>query len=292
MALPLSGPEFWDEQFGIASFDEFRPLADKYLAGFGTFGIQLPNEVLAQLAYNAPYSAIGVYLGGRIAASGYVGSDSEQSTSTVVQSLQPFAVGQLLEETAMTSLVIPNCFQVSIEMLCGGHDIVNVIGVRNSSGTAAGAAAAVKTAWEISAGPLANLLNSVTVRNYHAVDLSSSTGTIADLASTAAGGVSSGSLATRGACALVKWNGSTRSRSTRGRLYYGPLLEAAINSDGATLVSGTRTSYNTMFTTFRNSLNSSGYPLVVLSRTLSQSFDVTQHDVESTIATQRRRIRV
>lgn len=291
MALPLSGPDFWNEQFGIADFDEFRVLADKYLGGFGVFGVQLPNEVLAQLAYNAPYSALGTYLGGRIAASGYVGTDKEQSTSDVVTLLNPFVIGQVLQETDMTTLVIPNCFQVTISAVAGGHAVENVIGVKNASGTAAGAATAVKTAWEIATGPLANLATLVTMTNYHAVDISSSTGTIADLASTTAGGRSSQSFATRGAAALIKWNGSNRSRSTRGRLYYGPIAESDIQTDGATLDTTRATAIGTAFTAFRNSLNSSGYPLVVLSRTLSSSFDVTAHAVESSIATQRRRIR-
>jgi hypothetical protein len=291
MALPLSGPAFWDQHFGIADFEEFRPLADKYLAGFGSFGIQLPNEVLAQIAYNAPYSALGTYLGGRIAASGYVGTDKEQSTSDVVTLTTPFVIGQLQQETDMSSLVIADCFQVTISSVAGGHAIENVIGVKKAGGTAAGAAAAVKTAWEIASGPLANLATLSSMVNYHAVDISSTTGTIADLASTTAGGRASQNLATRGACALIKWNGANRSRSTRGRLYYGPICESDIQADGATLDTTRATAIGTAFSNFRTSLTSSGYPLVVLSRTLSQAFDVTASAVEAGIATQRRRIR-
>jgi hypothetical protein len=129
--------------------------------------------------------------------------------------------------------------------------------------------------------------------NIHAVDIGSSSGAIVDLADTTAGGATTtNSLATRGACALVRWNGSTRNRSSRGRLYFGPIMEANINSDGATLASTYQTQFTTAFTNFRNSLNTAGYGLVVLSRKESLSHAVTSHAVESTIATQRRRIRV
>lgn len=292
MVLPLSGPEFWDHQFGIASFDEFKPLATQYLGGFGVFGLQFPNEVLAQIAYNSPYSALGLYIGGRIAASGYVGTDQQQSTTDVINSLQPFVVGDLLGRSAVAGLVIPNCFQVAIQFTDSGHAMENVIGVENASGTAAGAAAAVKAAWEVAAGPHSLRSSSTTMVNYHAVDISSLSGTIADLASTTAGGAGAGPLSTRGAAALVKWNGSSRARSTRGRIYTGPLREAEINNDGATLASAAITALNTAFTNFRNSLGTAGYPLVVLSRKTSTATVVTQHSVESTIATQRRRIRV
>jgi hypothetical protein len=74
-------------------------------------------------------------------------------------------------------------------------------------------------------------------------------------------------------------------------MYFGPLRETQINSDGRTMDSTSLASINTVFTNFRASLVTSGYPLVVLSRVLSIATAVSSHAGETTIATQRRRIR-
>lgn len=290
MPIPSPGPEYWSFQFGITTFDQFKAATSQYL-DLGLPHIDWIDTPLQKTAYLAPASVTGVYLTAALTAASFHESSPGGPATATSNSQIPLFNSAVSQELAMPSLVIPDCFQVTISMAAGGHAIENVIGVENSAGTAAAAATAVKTAWEIATGPLSLLSNAVAMTNYHAVDISSSTGTIADLASTTAGGAGSTSLSTRGACALIKWNGANRSRSTRGRLYYGPIGEAMINSDGATVASGSATSINTAFTAFRTSLAGSGYPLVVLSRTLSQAFAVTAQAVESTIATQRRRIR-
>jgi hypothetical protein len=68
-------------------------------------------------------------------------------------------------------------------------------------------------------------------------------------------------------------------------------MEVNIDTTGRTLIPGSATAYQTAFTNFRNSLDTSGYPLVVVSRKNNSATTVTSHAVESTIATQRRRIR-
>jgi hypothetical protein len=209
----------------------------------------------------------------------------------VWNSLWPITSNNNAQEAAVATLVIPNCFQVSIQMTAGSHAVENVIGVENAAGSSAGAAAAVKAAWEVASGPLAALSNLIAMVNYHAVDIGSTGGTITDLASSATGGLSTNTLATRAACQLIKFNGSNRSRSTRGRLYFGPARESDIDADGATVTASIRTSTNTAFTNFRNSLSAAGYPLVVLSRKNSTATVVTTHAVETLVATQRRRIR-
>lgn len=190
----------------------------------------------------------------------------------------------------MAQLIIPDCFQVAILASSSGQVVCNVVGVQNASGTAAGAAAAVQTAWKIASGPLANVSLTYQLSSFRAVDIGDPNGDIAVISDSTAGSAT-GSLSTNAACALVKWNGGNRSRSSRGRLYFGPLTEGQINTDGRTVSGGFQTSLAGAFTNFRTSLAGSGYPLVVLSRSLSQSFAITQHAVESVIATQRRRIR-
>lgn len=284
------GPAYWKTTYGYATFEDFFADADEILDGFAVFGISPPNELVARTAWYDPVSAPGTYLTARLLIKGNDGAAWASALRTASDNINRASVS--LEENTMAQLVIPNCFQVSIEAIVGGRNVFNVIGVQNAGGTAAGAAAATKAAWEVANGPLKALSNLVAMVEYHSVDIGSTSGDIVDLASTAIGGISAApSLATRGACALIKWNGSTRSRSSRGRLYFGPILEANINADGATLVPTSLTTIDTAFTNFRNSLNSAGYPLVVLSRTLQTAYPVTQHAVESTIATQRRRIR-
>ena len=190
-------------------------------------------------------------------------------------------------------LIIPNTYRVAIRMVAGGKSITNVIGVTGASGgLEASAAAAVLAAWKVAAGPLARLSSLISMGDVTAVDLSSTTGGIAIVADTTAGGVTAtNSLSTRAAASLVTWNSGTRSRSARGRLYFGPLMEQDLNTDGATLVSGNQTSMGTAFTNFRSSLAGAGFPLVVISQKLASTTVVTSQAVQSTIATQRRRLR-
>lgn len=193
---------------------------------------------------------------------------------------------------AMAQLIIPDAYRVSIEAESGGQTVTNVVGVVNGGGTALGAAQAVQTAWKVATGPLTQLTNLYALTGFRALDLSSTNGDIAFVADVATGSNASASgKATNAASALIKWNGGTRSRSSRGRMYYGPLREDQINPDGRTLLTAQVTALNTAFNAFRTSLSSAGYPLAVLSPTLSQAFLVTSSTVESVIATQRRRIR-
>jgi hypothetical protein len=192
-----------------------------------------------------------------------------------------------------TILVIPNVYRCSIQMTAGGRQVVNVVGLHGTSaGQQAAAANALKAAWETTSGPLHFLSSLVTANLYTAMDLSSTTGGIAQTSSTTTGGISAtNSFSTRAASALVKWNGASRSLSTRGRLYFGPIMETDVNPDGGTLVSGSVNTFNSAFQAFRNSLTSAGFTLCVISRKLATATDVSNHTVEGVIATQRRRIR-
>lgn len=269
----------------ISAFEDLSPISPtELLTGLGSKSFadvvaavwsgELINEALGPAAY------LTILLQGARATT----AGTAQALNTQMQSN--------LSGAGMAQLIIPSCFQVTIQMVAGGHPIENVIGVRNASGSAAGAAAAVLAAWKIASGPLTGLSSLVTMVGVRAVDISSSNGAIVTVGDTTAGGTTvTNQLATRGACAVVQWNGGTRSRSSRGRLYYGPTMESDIQADGATLGTAIVTSINTRFTNFRNSLSGASYPLVVLSRKLSQDFSVTSHVCEATIGTQRRRIR-
>ena len=283
---------WWTANYGIpdrAAFnDATHPLWD---AMFPVDPFGALEDTAQQFAALSPFGAMGSAAGTYLTLFPYVGTD--QSTAAQAGINAAIRSGQGAQtELAMPQLIIPNCFQVTIQATAGGHVIDNVVGVQNASGTAAGAAAAVQTAWKVSGGPLSKLSSLYTLTGFRAVDISSSNGAIAQVTDTTAGGVTTGNaLSTRASCALVQWNGGTRSRSSRGRLYLGPLMEANIDVDGANLVTGGATSLNGAITAFRSSLSGGGYPLVVLSRKLSQAFTVNSNAVEQLIATQRRRIR-
>lgn len=289
MPISLPGPEFWESTYGFSGFDDFYDKVGRYIPGLTLFHIGLDQTAIAELAWQAPMSNQGV-AALVIAAAKYSGetdpSALDRIRANVNLTIQATGVG------SMAQLIIPGCFQVAIMGKAGGSDVVNVIGVQNGGGDAAGANAAVRTAWKVALGPLNNLSSLYTLSQFVCTDIGSANGAINVVSDTTAGGqTASNAFATAGACGLVKWNGGTRSRSSRGRLYFGPLMESQINPDGRTVAATFLTNMNTAFSNFRSSLSTSGYPLVVLSRRLSQSFPVTSSAVETTIATQRRRIR-
>lgn len=191
----------------------------------------------------------------------------------------------------MPPLIIPNVYRVAIVGTCGAQQVVNVLGVRGtSSGLAENVASAALLRWTAAGGPLSQLSAAYLLQSITVTDLSSSTGGIAVRTSTAIGG-NAVNPATAGACALIKWNGGTRSRSTRGRVYFGPITESQVDTTGQTLTSAARISIDAAWTQFRTAMTTDGYPLVVISRTLNLATDVTGQSTQVTIATQRGRIR-
>lgn len=288
--------DYWLSTFGIASEAEFLETVGTWMPQYAVWGVGWDRETVARFAYHNAWSPPGLTATEIATVRSLFGSDPVKLKAVgdsggnywdnLVSAGQQFVLG-----VAMPALIVPDTGLVSIEMQSGGQDVVNVVGVDLTGGSIAAATAAVKVAWEIAAGPLTRLNNLTALVNYHGMDLSSSTGAIVDVASAAVGGAGATAKATNGACALVKWNGGTRSKSQRGRLYLGPLAEGDVNSDGRTLVAGSLAGFQTAFTNFRNSLSGAGFPLVIVSRLLQEATPVVSHSVESVIATQRRRIR-
>jgi hypothetical protein len=189
-------------------------------------------------------------------------------------------------------LIIANTYLCAINGLSGGQDVVSVIGVQGSgSGQSLEAATAVKNAYVAAGGPLSQKTNLYTMQSVSAMDLSSLNGDISVLSHAATGGVATTAVGFNGACALIKWNGGTRSRSSRGRLYHSNLSEAQIETNGRTLVATAVTNLRDAYSLFRTSLSGAGFPLVVISRKLATAYPVTSVACESILATQRRRVR-
>lgn len=191
----------------------------------------------------------------------------------------------------MVQLVIPGAVQVSIKMECSGQEVFNVIGVNGNFGeNLTSVLTDVKTAWEAVGGPLRIKPSALRVVSYKAVALEPD-GAIAEIGSTATGGLTTGTIATMASSALIILGGGTRNRSARGRLYHGPLHEGDINPDGRQLNTTFITAATAAYTQFRNQLNTSGNQWTVLSRKTSTAAPVESLSVAAIIATQRRRQR-
>jgi hypothetical protein len=293
---------FWD--FIAPDLETFVDVVAPALpSGIEVRGVVFSAEEVAQAAWFAPGGALGLatrlyysaqtYQVPRPVTDGLWANIQDQGTAGGFGQGAGFG-GSFGYESVRSSgvvTIIPDAYRVSIEAVSGGQAVTNVVGVTNGAGTALGAAQAVQTAWKVATGPLTLLPGSYALQAFRALDMSDPNGDIAVVSDSTAGGGGAVAKSTNAACALVKWNGGTRSRSSRGRLYHGPLSEPQIDADGRTLLPAVRTSLETAYTAFRNSLSASGYPLAVLSLTLSQAFPVTSSSVETIIATQRRRIR-
>lgn len=288
---------FWD--FIAPDYPSFRaimaPLVpDTYLGSF-----TVPKDLFIAAAWASPFSAQGTLARIYYESQKTLGQSQSQADALAraIDSQGAAANnGQgtwVLGSGGAMTLVISNTYRIAIRMTAGGKNITNVFGVRGSAAAQqAAAAAAALAAWKVASGPLSQLSSLVSMADVTAVDLSSATGGITVLAdATTGGGTTSNSLSTRASSALVTWNSGTRSKSARGRMYFGPLQETNINADGATLTSAAVTAFGTAFTNFRNSLATAGFPLVVISQKLASTTDVTSQAVQTTIATQRRRLR-
>lgn len=185
-------------------------------------------------------------------------------------------------------LIVPDCFLVSMKGVSGGQDVVNVIGVRAPGNTALSVCTAALNAWKTAGGPLSKLPTQYSMVEVKAMSLASAEGEVATLGD-ASPGLLVGPLATNGSCALVTYGAGTRSKSQRGRMYFGPLREADINTDGRTL--GSTAAWTSAFTAFRTALQGPNIEWVVISRKNSTYTPIVQIATQNVIGTQRRRIR-
>lgn len=287
---------FWD--FIAPDFASFKAVLDPIWPVTIGFGLNLTKEGMIEEAWASPGSAAGLAARLYYELAGQPGGNqatADRTWNAVRDQGQATQVNGRWVSTrgAEMTLVIDKVYRCNIDMVVGGRNISNVIGVRGAaSGQEADVAAKVLTAWKVTNGPLSKLSNLIAMTKVLVVDLSTVNGGIAQVTdSTVGGNGSTPTLSTRAACTLVKLNGSSRNPRTRGRVYYGPLMEADINSDGATLASASATAHTAAFGNFKTSLSGNGYTWCVISRSDAAAYDITTVAAESTIATQRRRLR-
>lgn len=187
-------------------------------------------------------------------------------------------------------LIVEDCFLVSLNFQSGGQPVTNVIGIRNNFGTSATVAQAVLNAWNVTAGPKVRQQSTTLAIDVRAMDISTADGEVHVLPATG-GGTLTDPKSTNAACALVTFGSNSRAKSTKGRMYFGPLGEPQIDTDGRTVAAAYRTLLQASFESFKTSLNNAGCEWVVISRKNNTASPVTTIAVQSTIATQRRRIR-
>lgn len=187
-------------------------------------------------------------------------------------------------------LVVADTFLVSINAESGGQAVTNVIGVRKPGASPADVTAAVLAAWKIGSGPLSRMANTYQMKNITAMYLGTADGAVHSLGD-ASTGLNIQSKSTNAACALVSYGGASRARSSKGRMYFGPITEDFINTDGRTLQASSRTAIEGAFNFFRGSLTGAGFEWVVVSRKLQIATPILAVSVQPIIATQRRRIR-
>jgi hypothetical protein len=148
----------------------------------------------------------------------------------------------------------------------------------------------VHAAWIAASGPLAWLPSAVKMEKIKVTDLSSEGGQIYEKTVTDAG-KGTGALGSLATTAVVRVGAGTRSRSGKGRLYFGPLGASSLAADGRTILPANQTGIAAAFNAFRNAINTDGLQWCVLSRKLSVATPITNVSVASVIGTQRRRLR-
>ena len=287
MARP--GPAYWESLYGIGSFQEFYDRLEPVLPDSVGYLVHIKDTQLARLAYESPLSGVGNAMSAILTAQDLLGADDPRTADTA---RRQYGTLNKQGDEFMAPLVIPGVVRVALLGQSGGQPVVNVFGVRNSGNQPMGqVASAVRARIVAAAGPISQLHPNYTLPIVRVMDLSSADGAIAEASGTAAGTLNVPSLSTNAASALVKWNGATRSGSSRGRLYFGPLAEAQINTDGRTLASQYVTSIKNAWQTVVDGLISDGIPMCVISRKRLDATNVQSVAVETVIATQRRRIR-
>lgn len=282
------GPLLWAEKFGITSEDQFIEECSPWWPESAGYILRLDRVQMLKIAYAGGE-------GNPLTTLAWTGLMAEkrfgQLDTTNKEQLEASTDALLGGSKFMAPLVIPNVGRIAIVASANSQPVVNVIGVRLTGGTIDAAVAAVKARWEVATGSIrSNIHSSYQQLSYQGTDLSTADGAIAERTGAGAGG-STAEVSTNGASALMKLHGGTRSRSGNGRMYLGPLGEGSISADGRTLAAGFVTGFNTAMTTFRNGLETDGFPLVVISQTKAIASNVISASVDPIIAMQRRRIR-
>lgn len=192
----------------------------------------------------------------------------------------------------MTTLVIPNVYEVAVSATNGSRPNVNVFHVMGgSSGQQASVANTVAAHWLTvgASGVSLRFAPDLVGQQVKVTDLSTVDGGIATAALSSSG--SGTAAASQQAAALVTYSANTRSRSSHGRMYLGGLASDAINDDGATITSAAQADIESWFGDLTGALSDAGFQFGVASRTLATFYAMNAYSVDATLATQRRRVR-
>jgi hypothetical protein len=294
---------FWD--FIAPDYAGFKATINDWMPANVIMGpVILDRDNLTQLAWLNPASLAGII--GRVAyafqgQSGATQADAWACCQALIDNINrggalapgpAIAGSDLTKGNAVAPLVIPNTYEITIRMICGGRAIDNVLfAFSTTAGQESTVANSALTAFKATSGPLSRLPAALNMVSVTAVDIRSTTGGQFTVFDSTAGGTTGTGIATRAASALFQYNGNLRSRSTRGRTYFGPLDRGWINTDGATLTTTAQTSILASWNQFVTAMNTAGFPLVVASRKLLTTTPISLVRLSPTVATQRHRLR-
>lgn len=188
-------------------------------------------------------------------------------------------------------LVIPGAVKIEMIGTVGTRACVNVMGGEwlGATPTVAvlnTAAAAVLSSWKTRFLPLCS--DAYTVSQCRITSLDSATAPQG--ASSSPGNGTKANGAAPQVSQIIKLLTAIRSRSTRGRLYLPPPGEADVNSTGI-LLGQQVTDLGTAMSGHISAMSAAGMNLSVLSRKLMVSTNISGFQVQSTVATQKRRLR-
>lgn len=187
-------------------------------------------------------------------------------------------------------LIVPDTYLVSLNFQSGGQPVTNVIGIRTNDHNSSYVTEKVLAAWNIANGPKVRQQSTTVAVDVRAMWLGAADGEVYIRPATG-GGTLTDNKSTNGACALISLGNASRAKTSKGRMYFGPLGEPQIDADGRTVAAAYRTSLQASMEAFKNQLIVDDLEWVIISRKLQSASPVTQISVQSIIATQRRRIR-
>lgn len=192
----------------------------------------------------------------------------------------------------MPQLIIPNAMQVSLHFTVSGQETVNVLGFTKDDPaiTASMAADIVHNAWTATGGPHKLLTPQVVLNKVKATDISSADGEIFERGVSVPGGAT-GTVGNLAVSAVVRVGSGTRSRSGKGRVYFGPIGSQDIATDGRSYPLQAQTNVRTAFLAFQTATNNGNLTWSVLSRKLLVATEITSVSVAPIIGIQRRRLR-
>lgn len=184
---------------------------------------------------------------------------------------------------------VPGAIRVDLRyVLTTGQHVENVLHLAGFEETTSLEAVAIDVFDTWGTNIMGNLCSNTVLTEVQLTDIGAAGGATASYGTSLAGGSSASPLPPQN-CMVLSWKTGRAGRSYRGRTYLPGIGEDKVDGGGTivgTFSNGLRLAAQQVL----EDLATAGYPLIVLSRTLSLGTAVTSVAVDSRIDTQRRRL--